>query len=71
MGNDHGMHHDLQSCTTEILIVKFRCPERSDLNVVFINTPGFDDTIKTDVEILEMIADWLNKMCVTSPGPRN
>jgi hypothetical protein len=70
-GIDQGVGHDLQSCTTEISIVKFQCLERSDLDVVFVDTPGFDDTNKTDVQILEMIADWLNKTWVTSPtiGP--
>jgi GTPase Era involved in 16S rRNA processing len=41
--------------------VKFQCPERSDLDVVFVDTPGFDNTDKTDGEILEMIAEWLKK----------
>jgi acyl-CoA-binding protein len=27
--------------------------------VVFVDTPGFDDTFKSDVEILSMIAEWL------------
>jgi hypothetical protein len=58
-GDDGGVGHDLESCTTEISIVKFQCPERSDLDVLFVDTPGFDDTNKSDVEILNMIADWL------------
>lgn len=35
--------------------------ERTDFDIVFVDTPGFDDTNKTDVEILEMLADWLTK----------
>jgi hypothetical protein len=27
--------------------------------VVFVDTPGFDDTFKSDTEILTTIADWL------------
>jgi GTPase Era involved in 16S rRNA processing len=33
----------------------------TDFDIVFVDTPGFDDTNKTDVEVLEMLADWLNK----------
>jgi hypothetical protein len=51
--------HELESCTTEISITKFQCPERSDLDILFVDTPGFDDTNKSDVEILDMIAEWL------------
>lgn len=29
--------------------------------LVFVDTPGFDDTNKSDMEILEMIAEWLKK----------
>jgi hypothetical protein len=29
--------------------------------VVFVDTPGFDDTYKADTEILGMIAEWLVK----------
>jgi hypothetical protein len=60
-GDDKGVGHDLESCTTDIGIVKFHCPERSDLDVLFVDTPGFDDTNKSDVEILNLIADWLKK----------
>lgn len=65
-GGDVVIGHDLQSCTTEIKIVKYECPDKSDFDVVFVDTPGFDDTQRTDVEILEMIADWLNKTYVIS-----
>jgi len=58
-GGEKVVGHDLASCTTDIGIVRFHCPERSDLDVLFVDTPGFDDTNKTDVEILNMIADWL------------
>jgi hypothetical protein len=66
-GGDKGIGHDLESCTTEIGIVHFQCPERSDLDVLFVDTPGFDDTNKTDVEILNMIADWLKTTYVRCP----
>jgi F0F1-type ATP synthase membrane subunit b/b' len=31
-----------------------------------VDTPGFNDTNKTDAEVLTMIADWLKKTCVTA-----
>ena len=58
--------HELESCTTEIGIIKCHFPEMTGLDVVFVDTPGFDDTNKTDLEILEMVADWLKKTCVDS-----
>jgi predicted GTPase len=65
--SDIGVGHELQSCTTEINMVKLNYldPSRiTDFDIVFVDTPGFDDTNKTDVEILEMLADWLNKTWV-------
>jgi len=57
-GVDIQIGHELQSLTADINIVKFECLE-SDLDIVFVDTPGFDDTNKTDLEILEMLANWL------------
>ena len=34
--------------------------------IVFVDAPSFDDTNKTDLEILELHADWLNMMWVPS-----
>lgn len=51
--------HNLQSCTSEIGTVRLAFPELVDSNVVLVDTPGFDHTGKTDVEILKMVADWL------------
>ena len=61
-----GVGHDLESCTTDIEIIRFQF---FDINVVFVDTPGFDDTHKSDVEILTMIADWLNTTYVLFTGP--
>ncbi|KAL6302092.1 P-loop containing nucleoside triphosphate hydrolase protein [Sparassis latifolia] len=60
-GRKDGVGHALESFTTEIGMVKYHIPERSSLDVVFVDTPGFDDTYKSDLEILQMIADWLKK----------
>ncbi|KAF8811582.1 hypothetical protein BYT27DRAFT_6442621 [Phlegmacium glaucopus] len=58
-GFDTGVGHDLESCTSEINIVKLSVPELADGDVVFVDTPGFDDTHKSDADILKMVADWL------------
>ncbi|KAI6042362.1 hypothetical protein EDC04DRAFT_998756 [Pisolithus marmoratus] len=52
-----GVGHDLNSCTSEIKVNK--C-EVEGSNVVLVDTPGFDDTKKTDLDILKLISDWLN-----------
>ena len=47
----------LESCTTEVkLSNEFILDGRA---VALIDTPGFDDTSKSDTEILEMIAAFL------------
>ena len=28
-------------------------------NIVFVDTPGFDDPEKSDTDVLKMISDWL------------
>ena len=35
----------------------------SNEEVVLVDTPSFDDTYRSDLEILEMIAEWLNDTC--------
>ena len=47
----------MDSCTTEVQLAdKFTLDERE---VTLIDTPGFDDTAKSDAEILKMIAFFL------------
>lgn len=58
------MGHSLESCTSEIKIVKLTVPELADGDVVFVDTPGFDDTHKSDADILKMVADWLKSTYV-------
>ena len=57
--NDAIVGHDLESCTAEVSMVRID-------DVVLVDTPGFDDTNKTDREILIMIADWLTNTYVYS-----
>ena len=49
--------HGLASFTTEISVIRLSFP---GLDLCFIDTPGFDDTHRSDVEIFKMISDWLN-----------
>jgi GTPase Era involved in 16S rRNA processing len=52
--------HGLNSCTHEIQVV--RCfDKKQDRQIVFIDTPGFDDTNISDFDILQMIAEWLKR----------
>lgn len=48
---------DLESCTAEVQLAdEFTLDGR---NVALIDTPGFDDTTKSDTDVLRMIADFL------------
>jgi len=48
---------NLESCTDEVQLAdEFTLDER---RVVLIDTPGFDDTTKSDTDVLKMIADFL------------
>ena len=62
------MGHTLQSCTSEVKSVKLSVPELADGDVVFVDTPGFDDTRGTgrsDADVLQMVSDWMNAMYVS------
>jgi len=60
-GVDAGFGHDLKSCTSEIGIIKMSFP---DFNIVFVDTPGFDNTKRSDSDFLEIILGWLEKTYV-------
>ena len=48
---------DLESCTSEVQLAnEFTLDGRT---VSLIDTPGFDDTTKSDTDILRMIAAYL------------
>lgn len=50
---------DLVSCTDEVQLAdEFTLDGR---RVVLIDTPGFDDTAKSDTDVLRTIADFLAK----------
>ncbi|KAF2870050.1 P-loop containing nucleoside triphosphate hydrolase protein [Massariosphaeria phaeospora] len=50
--------HNLQSCTQEVGVYQCHIPG-SLANVYLIDTPGFDDTDRSDTEVLREIATWL------------
>ena len=50
--------HGLESCTYQIQVV--RCLDKQqNRRIVFVDTPGFDDTNISDFDILQVVADWL------------
>ncbi|KAF6756358.1 P-loop containing nucleoside triphosphate hydrolase protein [Ephemerocybe angulata] len=59
---------ELNSCTVDLLPVrikglssKYEALEEGD--VILVDSPGFDDTRDSDIEILKRIAKWLKKSC--------
>lgn len=50
--------HGVQSMTDSMRAVRYKPPE-GDRDIVLIDTPGFDDTYKSDIVILKGIADYL------------
>ena len=58
-GNDVGVGHALTSCTSEVKATE--CEDTTLINIVLVDTPGFDNTRKTDLEILELISKWLDE----------
>ena len=44
-------------------------PHRRNQKVVIVDTPGFDDSTRTDYEILEEIARWLEDTYVGPDSP--
>jgi myosin heavy subunit len=54
--------HSLESCTTEVEIFSFFNGGRVGY---LIDTPGFDDTTRSDTDILKEIVDVLNRLYTT------
>jgi len=54
----------LKSCTSDVRAVRctrFDPATGKTNNVVLVDTPGFDDTHLSDMEVLGLIADWLKE----------
>ncbi|KXN85560.1 hypothetical protein AN958_11127 [Leucoagaricus sp. SymC.cos] len=52
--------HGLQSATNEIKAVRVEFHDR--INVVLVETPGFDNTRLSDYEVLRRLVEWLDKL---------
>ncbi|KAJ8472795.1 hypothetical protein ONZ45_g16529 [Pleurotus djamor] len=59
--NRAAVGHHLESCTQAITAYGCRHPD-GNRDVVFVDTPGFDDTNRSDGDILKSIANWLVSM---------
>ncbi|KAL4911156.1 P-loop containing nucleoside triphosphate hydrolase protein [Aspergillus multicolor] len=56
-GGEVKVGHGLEACTAEVGVYAYDVsPERT---VYLIDTPGFDDTTRSDSEVLKEIAGWL------------
>lgn len=53
--------HELQPGTSDIRAVRCNHP-KDGKPVVFVDTPGFGDTFKSNIEILSLVASWLVKV---------
>jgi GTPase Era involved in 16S rRNA processing len=53
--------HSLESCTQDIRAFSCSRPGSSGSKVVFVDTPGFDVSERTDYDVLKAIAEWLNE----------
>ncbi|KAH7918864.1 hypothetical protein BV22DRAFT_1075873 [Leucogyrophana mollusca] len=51
--------HSLKSCTAALTRVIVPYPYDRSRRIVFVDTPGFDDTYEDDTEILRRISVWL------------
>ena len=57
-GSHFRVGYGLESCTSEVQVAP---PFLLDgKTVTLVDTPGFDDTVKTEAEILRLIADFLS-----------
>ncbi|KAJ2915301.1 hypothetical protein MD484_g5092, partial [Candolleomyces efflorescens] len=55
--------HGMRSCTEKVKSVVAMLPEshptRPNCRLVLVDTPGFDDTTRSDLDILRSVATWL------------
>ncbi|KAF5356830.1 hypothetical protein D9756_006607 [Leucocoprinus leucothites] len=60
--SNEGVGHQLRSATSDVRAVRITFKGGNIPNLVLVDTPGFDDTYKTDYQILESIAVWLKSV---------
>ncbi|KAF7553006.1 hypothetical protein G7Z17_g3936 [Cylindrodendrum hubeiense] len=52
--------HGLESCKCTSNVEIFKCSLPDGTPLYLVDTPGFDDTYKTDSDVLRDVANWLN-----------
>lgn len=52
----------LQSYTQDVQAIRIKNHRIYKDRIVLLDTPGFDDTTRSDMDILALIGDWLKKM---------
>jgi len=57
------INNDLRSQTRAIHPIRCLHPD-GRRNIVLVDTPGFDDTVLSDAQILRIIANWLKETSV-------
>ncbi|KAF9449528.1 hypothetical protein P691DRAFT_790872 [Macrolepiota fuliginosa MF-IS2] len=58
-GLQGGVGHNLEPCTSGVTAI--RVTFMDGIRVVLVDTPGFDDTYRSDLDILELVSRWLKK----------
>ncbi|KAF4965619.1 hypothetical protein FSARC_6606 [Fusarium sarcochroum] len=59
-GQDVPVGHNLQACTQQVTV--YKCLWSSSADIYLFDTPGFDDTNRSDTEVLIEIASCLTKI---------
>lgn len=59
-----GVGEELESCTADVRPFEVKAPKKyepwlAQRRLILVDTPGFDDTHTSDVEILDRVATWL------------
>jgi predicted GTPase len=56
--------HDLKLCTQEVEKFRHSLPGLAYGDLVFVDTPGFDEVSTSDIEVLKMVDNWLKSAYV-------
>ena len=66
-GQDVVIGHNLEACTASVYGYQFII---DGVTVTLVDTPGFDDTYKTDTEVLAEIHGWLSTQNTSNVKPK-
>lgn len=61
-GSEFAINEGLKSCTDKVQVAK--ALNLGGRHIVLIDTPGFDDTVRSDTDVLKMVAAFLGTSCV-------